>query len=71
MDGLCERWEPSRKVLRAVIQYVRDTKRFQPKATIEEEGLAEEAEEVEEVGVAEVVEVVEEVGETDEVGGSL
>ena len=30
VDGPCERWEPSRKVLKAVIQYVRDTKRFQP-----------------------------------------
>jgi hypothetical protein len=76
VDGPCERWEPGRKVLKAVIQYVEDTKRFRPKATMEE-AEAEEAGQAEGVGVAERAEVVEKaaimegVGATDEVGGSL
>jgi hypothetical protein len=53
VDGACERWKPNREVLRAVIQYVKDTKRFQPKATMEEPGVAEEAGEAEGVGAAE------------------
>jgi hypothetical protein len=64
------------KILRAMIQYVKNTKRFQPRATVmEEEGAAEEARGIEEAGVVEEVGVAEEAGETgtgerDEVGGS-
>jgi len=59
VDGKQERWKPNVKVLKAMIQYVKDTKRFQPKATA--------------MGEAEVVEeaVAQEIGERDEVGGSL
>jgi hypothetical protein len=34
---ICERWKPNMKVLNAVIQYVKATKRFQPTAVEEEE----------------------------------
>jgi hypothetical protein len=49
------------KVLKAMIQYIKDTKRFQPKATVM--GETEVAEE------AEVAQGIEE--RDDEVGGSL
>jgi hypothetical protein len=43
MDGARERWKPNMKVLMAVIQYVKGTKRFQLRATvIDEIGVAEE-----------------------------
>jgi hypothetical protein len=61
VDGKQERWKPNMKVLKAMIQYVKDTKRFQARATV-----MREAEDVEEAGVAQGT------GERDdEVGGSL
>jgi hypothetical protein len=83
VDGARERWKSNMKVLRAVIEYVKDTKRFQPRATVMEEigaaeevGVSEEAGAGEEAGVAEEARGVEGVGvletrERDEVGGSL
>jgi hypothetical protein len=83
VDGTRERWKPNMKVLRAVIQCVKDTKRFQPRATvIEEIGAAEEARVLEEAGAGEEAGIAEEAGgvegvgvpetrERDEVGGSL
>jgi hypothetical protein len=71
------------KVLRVVIQYVKDTKRFSPKATVMEEiGAVEEAGVLEEAGVGVEVGIAEEAGrvegvgvpetrESGEVGGSL
>ena len=57
VDGPRERWKPSAKVLKAVIQYVKDTKRFQLRATVieaiqiaEDAGMAEEAGMEEEAG---------------------
>lgn len=64
------------KILSAMIQYVKNTKRFQPRAIVlEEEGAAEEARGIEEAGVAEEAGMMEkageiETGERDEVGGS-
>jgi hypothetical protein len=61
VDGAPERWKPDMRVIKAMVQYVKDTKRFQPKATV-----MGEAEVAEEVGVAQGI------GERDdEVGGSL
>jgi hypothetical protein len=37
VDRACERWKPNIKVLKAVIQYVKATKRFQPRAVVVEE----------------------------------
>jgi hypothetical protein len=37
IDGLKRRWKPNVKVLKAVIQYVKTTKRFQPKVQIDQE----------------------------------
>jgi hypothetical protein len=37
VDGPCKRWKPNMKVLKAVIQYVKATKRFQPRAVVAEE----------------------------------
>jgi hypothetical protein len=37
MDGTREKWKPNMKVLKAAIQYVKVTKRFQPRAVITEE----------------------------------
>jgi ribonuclease HI len=37
IDGLKKRWKPNMEVLKAVIQYVRATKRFQPRAQVEQE----------------------------------
>ena len=52
VDGAREKWKPNIKVLRAVIQYVKDTRRFQPKAVIlGEAGVGED------VGVEEGVEI--------------
>jgi hypothetical protein len=72
VDGARERWKPNAKVLKAVIQYVKDTKRFQPRATViediqiaEDAGVAEEAGAVEEAGVVETGE------RDDDVGSSL
>jgi hypothetical protein len=60
VDGARERWKPDMKVLRAVIQYVKDTKRFQPRTTvIEDTGATEEA------GVAGETGGAEEAGETE------
>jgi hypothetical protein len=51
VDGASERWKPNMKVLKAVTQYVKDTKRFQPGATVmEETGAADEAGVTEEAG---------------------
>jgi hypothetical protein len=36
-DGAREKWKPNMKVLKAVIQYVKATKRFQPRSVIIEE----------------------------------
>jgi hypothetical protein len=59
VDGAGERWKPNVKVLRAVTQYVKDTKRFQARAMVMEgTGAVEKAGETEN-------------GERDEVGGSL
>jgi hypothetical protein len=69
VDGPSERWKPSMKVLKAVIQYVKATRRFQPRAVM--------AEETEGAELAEVIEEILEdgwvvVGERDEqAGGSL
>jgi hypothetical protein len=54
IDGLKRRWKPNVKVLKAVIQYVKTTKRFQPKVQIDQE-----AQDAEDIGVGEVEEVVE------------
>jgi ribonuclease HI len=66
VDGPRERWKPNMKVLKAVIQYVKATGRFQPRAVMSEETEGVEAtEEILEDGW-----VV--VGERDEqAGGSL
>jgi hypothetical protein len=37
VDGTREKWKPNIKVLKAVIEYVKATKRFQPRAVIIEE----------------------------------
>jgi hypothetical protein len=37
VDRAREKWKPNMKVLKAVIQYVKATKRFQPRAVIMEE----------------------------------
>ena len=59
LDGASEKWKPDMKVLKAMIQYVKDTKRFQARATII-------GEVIEEAGVAQGR------GERDDdVGGSL
>jgi hypothetical protein len=70
VDGARERWKPNMKVLRAVIQYVKDTKRFQPRATvtekireIEETGAVGEAGVVDETGVVKESGAAEEAGE--------
>ena len=57
VDGPRERWKPDLKIIKAIIQYVIKTGRFQPKATVGEE-----------IEVADVVGVVEEteVGEVTE-----
>jgi hypothetical protein len=60
-DGPKKRWKPNVKVLKAVIYYVRATKRFQPKAQLEQaKAQLEQAEEIE----VEEVEEVEVVGES-------
>ncbi len=59
MDGASEKWKLDMRVIKAIVQYMKDTKRFQPKATVM-------GEVVEEAGVAQGT------GERDdEVGGSL
>ena len=45
VDGASEKWKPNMKVLKAMIQFVKDTKRFQARATVI-------GEVVEEAGVA-------------------
>ena len=37
MDGSREKWKPNLKVIKAMIQYVIKTGRFQPKATVSQE----------------------------------
>ena len=37
VDRTHERWKPNIKVLKAVIQYIKATKRFQPRAVVVEE----------------------------------
>jgi hypothetical protein len=50
VDRPRERWKPNMKVLKAVIQYVKTTKRFQPRAVMAEElGGVEPAEVIEEI----------------------
>jgi hypothetical protein len=60
VDRASEKWKPNMKVLKAMIQYVKDTKRFQARATV----IGEEV--VEEAGVAQGREE-----RDDDVGGSL
>lgn len=61
MDRGQEKWKRSRSVLKAVIQYVKTTGKFQPRAVI-----AEEAEEAETVEPEQEAEVVNDIGERDE-----
>jgi hypothetical protein len=57
VDGPRENWKPNLKIIKAVIQFVMKTGRFQPKATIAEDiGVVEEAGVVEGAGVAEETE---------------
>ena len=68
MDGPREKWKPNLKVIKAMIQFVMETGRFQPKAIIREKiGVAEEAREVEETGV----EIETEESDDESVGRSL
>jgi hypothetical protein len=67
----CERWKPNINILRAVTQYVKETKRFPLRAT-EEARVGEEAGVLEEVGAAEEAGATEETREiADDVEGSL
>jgi len=55
------------KVLKAMTQYVKNTKKFQPRAAImEETGAAEEAGEIVEAGLEEEARVKEEAGVAEE-----
>jgi hypothetical protein len=54
VDGPCEKWKPNLKVIKAMIQFVIKTGRFQPRAT-----------EVDEVIIDEVIEDGEEEDEVD------
>jgi len=66
VDGPRERWKPDLKIIKAIIQYVIKTGRFQPKATV-----GEEIEVADVVGVVEETEVGEVTGESeDDVGRS-
>jgi hypothetical protein len=57
VNGPREKWKPNLKIIKAVIQFVMKTGRFQPKATIAEDiGVVEEAGVVEGAGVAEETE---------------
>jgi hypothetical protein len=65
VDGLREKWKPNLKIIKATVQSVMKTGRFQPKATIAEDiGVTEEAGVVEGAGVAETTE-----GSDDEIVG--
>jgi hypothetical protein len=61
VDGPRNRWKPNLKIIKAIIQFVIKTMRFQPKATI-----AEDIKVAEEAGVAEGAGVAEETEESDD-----
>ena len=66
VDGPYEKWKPNLKVIKAVIQFVMETSRFQPRATVVDEVIGDRREGDEE-------DVVLEMGESssnDDVGGS-
>jgi hypothetical protein len=53
VDGPREKWKPNLQVIKATIQYVMKTARFQPKATLAGEAGVEVTRAVEETGTAE------------------
>jgi hypothetical protein len=65
VDGPREKWKPNLKVIKAIIQFVINTGRFQPKATVAEEiGVIEEV--VEEAGDREEAGIAQEIEESDD-----
>jgi hypothetical protein len=65
VDGPCEKWKPDLKVIKAMIQFVMKTGRFQPKATVAE-AESEDEEDRDEAGMEQDIE-----GSDDHVGSSL
>jgi len=67
VDGPREKWKPNLKIIKAMIQFVMKTGRFQAKAVIPEDiGVTEETGVIEGTGVAEETE-----GDDESVGRSL